>query len=94
MDFTNIKCISEGCKDKNITMDGDGGSFGGRIMVSKVRCPNCKLTLMIVPMSDKYEYGITATTEEDRKEERIKKAKEQSELELAKTINRINEKGY
>jgi FlaA1/EpsC-like NDP-sugar epimerase len=94
MNFTNIKCISEKCKDKNITMGGAGGSFGGRISIAKVRCPNCDLTLMIVPMSEKYEYGITATTEEERKEERIKKAKEQSELELAKTINRINEIGY
>jgi hypothetical protein len=94
MDFTKITCISEKCKEKNIIMGGAGGSFGGRISIAKVRCPNCDLTLMIVPMAKEYEYGITATTEEERKDERIKKAKEQSELELAKTINRINETGY
>ena len=56
-------------------MGGAGGSFGGRISISKVRCPECNLTLMIIPMSSKYEYGITATTEEERKEERIEKAR-------------------
>ena len=94
MDFTKINCISEQCKDKNIKMDGAGGSFGGRISFAKVRCPECGTCLMILPMSKEYEYGITATTEEERKEERIKKAKEQSELELAKTITRIKETGY
>jgi len=42
----------------------------------------------------KYEYQISATTEKERIEERIKKAKEESELELAKTITRIRETGY
>lgn len=91
MDFTKIKCISEKCKEKNITMRGHGGSFGGRITISKHRCPECDLTLMIVPMSEKYEYTISATTEEDRTNERIKKAIHESELELAKTITRIRE---
>ena len=94
MDFTKIHCISEKCKDKNIKMDGAGGSFGGRISFAKVRCPNCGTCLLILPMNKEYEYGITATTEDERKEERIKKAKEQSELELAKTITRIKETGY
>lgn len=94
MDFTKIKCISENCKDKNITMGGAGGNFGGRISTARVKCPNCDLVLLIMPMSDKYEYNISATTEEERIEERIKKAKEKSELELAKTITRIKETGY
>ena len=86
MDFTKIKCISEKCKDKNITMNGAGGIFGGRISTAKVRCPNCDLVLLIMPMSDKYEYNISATTAEERIEERIKKAKEKSELELAEGL--------
>lgn len=94
MDFTKIYCISEQCKDKQIKMGGAGGSFGGRISYAKVKCPECGTCLMILPMRDEYEYGISATTEEERKEERIKKAKEQSELELAKTITRIKETGY
>jgi hypothetical protein len=94
MDFTKIICISEKCKDKNITMGGAGGNFGGRISTAKVKCPNCDLVLLIMPMSDKYEYNISATTEDERIEERIKKAKEKSELELAQTITRIKETGY
>lgn len=94
MDFTNVKCISERCKDNNITMGGAGGQVGGRITMAKLRCPVCDLTLMIVPMSKEYEYSISATTEEERIEERIEKAKQDSEIELAKTITRIKEKGY
>jgi hypothetical protein len=94
MDFTKIECISETCKSKHIIMGGAGGSCGGRISVFKVKCHECGLVLMIVPMSEKYEYGITATTEEERREARIEKAKADSELELAKTINRIKETGY
>lgn len=94
MDFTKINCISEQCKNRNVKMGGAGGSFGSRINYAKVRCPECGSCLLILPMSEKYEYGITATTKEERTEERIKKAKEESELELAKTINRIKETGY
>lgn len=94
MDFTNIKCISEHCKNKNITMNGAGGQFGGRITISKLRCPECDLALMIIPMSEKFEYNIRATTEDERIEDRIKNAKIESELELAKTINRIKETGF
>jgi hypothetical protein len=94
MDFTKIECISEQCKDKHIKMGGAGGSMGGRITMVKVRCPKCGVTLMIVPMSEKYEYTISATTAEERIEQRIEKAKQESELELAKTITRIREKGY
>lgn len=93
MDFTKIKCISETCKDKNITMDGAGGQYGGRIEFSKVRCPNCNLVLLIMPIKE-FQYEIIATTEQERIEERIKKAKEKSELELAKTITRIKETGF
>lgn len=94
MDFTKIKCITEQCKDKNITMHGAGGSWGGRISIAKVKCPECGTCLMIIPMIEKYEYNISATTEEERIEQRIKRAKEESELELAKTITRIKETGY
>jgi hypothetical protein len=94
MDFTKIECISQQCKGKHIIMGGAGASLGGRITVAQVKCHVCELTLMIVPMNDKYKYSITATTEEERTEERIKKAKEASELELAKTITRIKETEY
>lgn len=94
MDFTNIKCISSTCKDKNITMGGAGGQLGGRVDIIKVKCPECNLVLMIIPMDKKYEYAISATTHEERVEKRIQEAKDKSELELAKTITRIKETGY
>ena len=94
MDFTRFYYISSECKDKHIKMEGAGGSFGGRITIAKVRCPNCDLCLMIVPISKEYEYGMTATTEEERKENRIEEARKASELELARTITRIKETGY
>ena len=94
MDFTKIECISETCKNKHIGMMGAGGQLGGRLNVIKVKCPECGLVLMIIPMSEEYEYSITCTTEEERKQQRIEKAKADSELELAKTINRIKETGY
>jgi len=94
MDFTKIECISEQCKDKHVKMNGAGGSFGGRISYANLKCPECGVKIMIMPLSDKYKYSITATTEEERVEKRIKEAKEKSELELAKTITRIKETGY
>lgn len=94
MDFTKVECISETCKGKHIIMDGAGGSFGGRIYYANLKCPVCGVKIMIMPLSDKYEYSISATTEEERIENRIKKAREESELELAKTITRIRETGF
>ena len=94
MDFTKNEIISETCKGKHIIMDGSGGQCGGRLIIIKVRCPECGLTLMIIPMDKEYEYSISATTEEEKIENRIKKAREESELELAKTITRIRETGF
>ena len=94
MDFTKIECISEKCKGKHIIMDGSGASFGGRVEYSNVECPECGLKLMIMPLSNKYEYTVSATTHEERVERRIQKAKDESALKLAETINRIKEKGY
>jgi ssDNA-binding Zn-finger/Zn-ribbon topoisomerase 1 len=94
MDFTNIKCISEECKKKNVTMGGAGATIGGRINIAKVRCPECGLTLMIIPISNQYEYMVKATTEEERKEERVREAMRESELALAKKITSIREHGY
>lgn len=94
MDFTKIECISEQCKGKHIIMGGAGGTFGSRVTMAKVRCPECDTVLMIIPMSKDFEYSIKATTEDERKEERIKIAKQESELELAKTITRIKESNY
>ena len=93
MDFTNIKCISNECKGNDIKMNGAGGSFGGRIIISKVRCPNCGLSLMIIPMSKDYKYEITAKTEEEIIDEQIEKAREQSEKELEDKIKRIKRDG-
>lgn len=94
MDFTKIECMSETCKGKGIIMTGNGGSFGGRISYAGLKCTECGLTIMVIPTSNKYEYTMKATTEQERIDERIKKAKEESELELAKTITRIKETGY
>ncbi len=92
MDLTFKEMCCPNCKTK--TMGGAGAHFGGRINSVKVRCTECELTLLIIPMEKKYEYTIGATTHEERVEERIKKAREESELELAKTITRIKETGY
>lgn len=94
MDFTNVRCMSSECKDTDTIMGGAGGSFGGRISIAKLKCPVCGIVIMIVPMSEEYEYGITATTEEERRQKRIDKSKEESALKLAETINRIKETGY
>lgn len=94
MDFTRIYCISERCKNKNIIMNGAGGYFGGRISYYNLKCPECGLKLMIMPLNDKYEYSISATTEEDRTEQRIKKAREESVLKLAEEITRIKNNPY
>ncbi len=94
MDFTKVRCISETCKDNNIIMDGEGGYFGGRICMARLRCPICDTVIMIIPMSMEYEYGVTATTRAERKEACIKKAKEESQLKLAKEITRIKESDY
>lgn len=94
MDFTKIECISETCKVKHIIMSGAGGSFGGRISYANLKCPVRDVKIMIMPITEKYEYSISATTEEERIENRIKKAREESELELAKTITRIRETGF
>lgn len=75
-------------------MSGAGGCFGGRINTQKLKCLHCDLTLLIVPMEKQYQYSITATTEQERIDERIEAARKESELALAKTITRIKETGY
>ena len=94
MDYRNIKCIAGSCKDNDITMQGAGGQIGGRISIIKVKCPECGLTLMIVPMNEEFEYQISATTEAERKQNRIKQAIIDSELALAKTITEIRKSDY
>lgn len=91
MDFTNIFCISEQCKGNNTKMQGSGASLGGRVSLVSVCCPVCSTKLLIVPMNDKYEYSVSATTEEDRINERVRKVKEESDLKLAQTIIGIRE---
>ena len=94
MDFTKIYCMSETCKNKQVVMNGAGGSFGGRISYANLACPICGVKIMIMPISDKYEYSMSATTEQERIEKRIEDARNKSELELAKTITRIRETGF
>lgn len=104
MDFRNIKCINSSCIEKNITMNGAGGQFGSRVEYAKVVCPECDLTLAIVPLKEGYSYNIEAKTPGDLLEERLKKAselellvkidnlKKESELELAKKLKEIKDK--
>lgn len=91
MDFTKIECISESCKDKHINMRGAGGSFGGRISIAKVKCPECGLTLMVVPMEDAYRYQVSAMTEKEQDEVANKKRRfreiEQEADDLRRQIN-------
>ena len=94
MDFTKIECISGDCIGKHIIMEGAGGSFGGRVSMAKVKCPSCGMTLLIIPMNEKFEYEIRAPTKEERVEERVEKARKESDLALAQTITRIRETGY
>ena len=94
MDFTKIYCMSETCKNNQVVMNGAGGSFGGRISYANLQCTVCGLKIMIMPISDKYEYSLSATTEEERKDKRIEEARNKSELELARTITRIRETGF
>lgn len=75
-------------------MNGAGGYFGGRISYHNLKCPECGFKLMIMPLNDSYEYLISATTEEDRTEQRIKKAKEKSMLKLAEEITGIKNNPY
>lgn len=86
--------MSETCKNNQVVMNGAGGSFGGRVSYANLKCPNCGLTIMVMPISEKYEYSISATTEEERINKRIEEARNKSELELAKTITRIKETGF
>lgn len=75
MDFTNIKCISNKCKDKNVRMGGAGGYTGPNMVYSKVRCPECGLVLLILPMNEDMEYSFRAERTEDI-ERRLKKKTE------------------
>jgi DNA-directed RNA polymerase subunit RPC12/RpoP len=86
MDFTKVKCISQQCKDKNITMQGAVTSFGGRAQYAGLKCPECGVKIMVIPVNSEYEYSTQATTEEERRRAYIKKLKEESELELAQRI--------
>lgn len=52
MDFTNIKCISEQCKDNNITMIGDGSVTYIREVRAVVKCPECGLKLEIKVLNE------------------------------------------
>ena len=89
---TRVTVICPSCKDEE--MEGWGGSVGGRIMSWKKKCPKCELVLLIVPMRKEYEYSLSATTPEERKELAIKKLKEENEIELARRITQIKDRDY
>lgn len=59
MNFRKIECISEKCEGKHIIMGGHGGHFSGRGQIVKVKCPECGLVLMIIPMRDDIRYEVT-----------------------------------
>lgn len=86
MDFTKIRCISEQCKDNNVIMGGNGGSFGGRVDLVSLVCPVCKVKLLIVPMRDEFEYSVSAMTKEERREQSQKERVQREQLELLNKI--------
>ncbi len=75
---TTIKTLCPVCKTEE--MRGHGGSFGGRISCWKKKCPECNLVLLIVPMSENYEYSILAETK-DEIEAKFEKRRKIEELE-------------
>ena len=94
MDTTHVACMNQKCISKGIIMGGWGCSLGGRVNTFKLKCHECGLVLLIVPLKEELEYELSATTAEERIEKRIEQARKDNELELAKTITRIREKGY
>lgn len=88
--FEELKCP----KCRMQTMEPNGSNHGGRITSVQQKCTECGFTLLMIPIKKDLEYQIKATTEQERKDERIKKAKEESELELAKRITQIQETEY
>ena len=92
MNFTNIKCISSKCDGKDIKMVGNGGSFGDRISHAGLKCPECDMTMIVLPTDSKYKYTVSATTEEERREALIEEAKEKSRIALLETISKIKKR--
>lgn len=86
--------MSNECHGTGQIMDGAGGSFGGRISHTQLKCPACGLKIMILPINPNYEYSISATTADERREAAIQKAKEQSDLELAQKIEEIRARNH
>ena len=70
---TTVDVICPVCK--NVKMDGNGGSFGGRITQWGKRCPKCELVLILIPTNAKYRYTITAETDEEQDERFAKKTR-------------------
>lgn len=68
-------------------MEGWGGSFGGRINSWKLKCPECDCTLLIVPMSPKYEYTVMAQTEEEIEEREEKRKEYHQKIEEQKKLD-------
>lgn len=94
MDFTKITCIAETCKDKHIIMEGAGGYCGPRLITAKVKCPECGLVLLIIPMQQQFEYSITPTTEQERRDKAIQREIEKNELDLARKINELQKQKF
>lgn len=85
MDFTIINTCPA-CKRP--ALRGHGGQFGGRVTIVNLKC-DCGATFVLIPTREEYRYEIKATTEAERKEERIEKLKADTALELAKKIAEI-----
>lgn len=71
------------------SLGGNGGQYGGRITIVNKKCAECDARFILIPVQEKYRYEVKATTEDERKEERIEKLKADNALKLAEEINNI-----
>ena len=88
MNFTlKMECPGCGCSD----MSGAGGSVGGRISYAKRRCDSCGLVVMILPMMNGFEYGVSAKSETDIEAD-IEKRRRLSDLkkDVSEKLDEIN----
>ncbi|MFZ7121736.1 MAG: hypothetical protein ACOWWH_12420 [Eubacteriaceae bacterium] len=69
-------------------MNGAGGSWGGRIGYSCVKCPECGLKLLIMPVKEDYTYSFSARTEKEEDERRQMKKELREIDERAEEIRR------
>lgn len=84
-----LKMQCPGCGHSE--MSGVGGSVGGRITYGKRRCDRCGLVVMILPMMNGFEYGVSAKSESEIEAD-IEKSRRLSELkrEVSEKLDEIN----